>query len=581
MLDRLPGYLIEPPPADHYYGTVAFNAEKGQWVISAEPAVLEMAKRVFPGCSVASRKEKGVVTFPATRRAVGDLNWLMLRFPLQVLHPDRFRAGRELAIEHAARRARNQVVEAVATPASFLGQLYPYQAEDVAFLIKNERALLANEMGLGKTVEALAAIATARPFPVLVVAPANIQRQWAAKAKEFLRFPQGKAGLTHIIKGRTPYDLPEVQIYVIHYGLLADWRQTLEDVGFGAVVFDEIQELRRVQSYKYAAASSIASGVRYVWGLSGTPIYNYGEEIWAVLNIMDYHCLGDFDSFTREWCAPLRNHWAVEKPEVLGDYLRREGLMLRRRKKDVQKQLPPKHRAITQVGYDEDRYAELIAQAVAVAKSYNRIRDWKARGEAATEMARESRRACGVAKARHVAAFTATLLEAGEKVLLYAYHHEVQDVLAEELARFQPVRISGRESPRQKDEAVKAFCAGKTNLIQLSLRSTAGLDGLQGRGTCVVFAELDWSPAVHSQCEDRLHRVGVHADLTELLCYYLVMTRAQSYDSIILEALGLKVGQFVGIMGDTWETEADRALQQRAAENHLRRVVDMLQAEAA
>lgn len=576
----LPAYLVEPPPAEHYYGSVAFNAAQAQWVITAEPAVLELAKRVFPGCAAGSRKQKGVITFPATRRAVGDLNWLMLRYPLQVLHPDRFRAGRQLAIEHAARRASNQVVSAVATPASFLGELYPYQAEDVAFLIKNERALLANEMGLGKTVEALAAIATSGVRPVLVVAPANIQRQWAAKAREFLRLPAGKAGLSHMIRGRKPYPLPDVPIYVIHYGLLADWRQQLEDLGLTAVIFDEIQELRRVQSYKYAAASAVASGVRFVWGLSGTPIYNYGEEIWAVLNILDYHCLGDFDSFAREWCAPLRNHWAVEKPDVLGDHLRREGLMLRRRKKDVQRQLPPKHRAITRVGYDEDRYAELIAQAVAVAKTYHGLRDWKARGEAATEMARESRRACGVAKAQHVAAFVASLLDAGEKVLLYAYHHEVHDILARELARFKPVRISGKESGKQKEEAVRSFAAAKTNLIQLSLRSTAGLDGLQGRGTCVVFAELDWSPAVHSQCEDRLHRVGVHADLSELLCYYLVMTRAQSYDSIIMEALGLKVGQFIGLMGDTWETEADRALQQTAAEHHLRRVVDMLRAEA-
>ncbi len=85
--------------------------------------------------------------------------------------------------------------------------------------------------------------------------------------------------------------------------------------------------------------------------------------------------------------------------------------------------------------------------------------------------------------------------------------------------------------------------AGRTNLCCISLRAASGLN-LQ-RATCVVFGELDWSPAVHSQAEDRAHRMG---QKDSLLCYYLVSPEGSDAD--IQEALGLKVSQFLGLMGE-------------------------------
>ncbi len=574
---KTPGYLVEPDLDGASYGTLVYDISGDRWNIEAEPAVRELAKRVFPGCE--SRRSKTALSFPATRRAAGDLNWFLLRFPLTVSAEDRERlAGhREKAVAHALRREGNQRLSPIAEPARFRGELLPFQAEGIAFLLANERALLADDMGLGKTVEALSALAHHDAFPAIVVTPANVQRQWARMADQFLDLGASRRGLGELcyqIRGLKPGPLPAHPIYLIHYGLLAAWRERLVDLDARAVVFDEIQELRHTGTYKYSAASALAGTPTYCWGLSGTPVYNYGNEIWSVLNIIEYHCLGDFDSFSREWCTGYGQK-KVAAPEVLGDYLRREGLMLRRRKRDVLSQLPPKRRAVVAIDHDEDQYATLIAEAVKVAKAYQAIGNWHERGEAMRFMGTESRRACGVAKAEHAASFVASLLEAGERVLVYAHHHQVQDILGEKLAAFRPHRISGRETQKEKDRAVQSFAQGDTNLMQMSLRSTAGLDGLQSRGTCIVFAELDWSPAIHSQAEDRVHRVGVARDLAELPCYYLTMNGG--YDSIVLEALGLKIGQFIGIMGDEWETEDDRLVQAKAAERHLTGIVEMLQ----
>ena len=122
------------------------------------------------------------------------------------------------------------------------------------------------------------------------------------------------------------------------------------------------------------------------------------------------------------------------------------------------------------------------------------------------EICQRMRQATGVAKAPYVAAFVRALIEGGEKVLLLAHHHQVRDAYRTALHAAKPVFITGRETTQQKDKSVDAFMNGKTDLCCISMRAAAGLN-LQ-RATCVVFGELDWPPAVHTQAEDRAHRMG-------------------------------------------------------------------------
>ena len=107
---------------------------------------------------------------------------------------------------------------------------------------------------------------------------------------------------------------------------------------------------------------------------------------------------------------------------------------------------------------------------------------------------------------------------------------------------------------------------GKTDLCVVSMRAASGLN-LQ-RATCVVFGELDWSPAVHAQAEDRAHRMGQR---DSLLCYYLVAPRGSDQD--MQEALGLKVSQFQLLMGDSPETQAQAQEQANYARRHVEKLI--------
>lgn len=567
----LPPYLQElPANVPQYYGTLTplhdNNGNVNAWIIEGDPGVTEFAKRLFPGSSAIGA---GKAKFPNTKRIIENLNWLMLRYPLHITHKDLWEQSRQEAINHAIRIIDfNKRPLKMPEPAEFIGNLKDFQKEGLSYLCGAERALLADEMGLGKTPQALAFIAAMKAYPAIIIAPPHLITNWNKEIEKFMRLPNGMFGGVHIIKGLTPYELPASNIYLIHYGLLRGWKNALPEYKFKAAIWDEIQELRHDGTEKYSAASLLSSSVDYSIGLSGTPIYNRGGEMWAVMNIIEYHCLGDWGSFSREWCWGYGND-VVQDPELLGNYLKKEGLMLRRTKAQVLKELPAKRRVVQTIDFDKGTYGDLIQPAVEKAKSFDSIKDNLKKGRMTREIVDEGRQAIGIAKAPYVAAFVDMLLEAGEKVLLFAYHHAVFDIYREALKKHNPVEITGRQNTKEKNEAVEAFMNGETNICMISLRAAAGLN-LQ-RANIVVFGELDWSPAVHSQAEDRAHRIG---QVDSLLCYYLVAQ--EGTDEAIQEFLGLKISQFKGIMGDKTESEQDKAIAQSVATEHMKKIVERL-----
>ena len=568
----LPPYLRQVDMPGQVCGTLSWNRRSKCWVVKGDPSVTEMCKRLFPG-SAGSRR--GEARFTAHRRMVSDLCWLMMRFPLEI------RAADKAIWDKAVSDARNAAVrkaKAASMPqrveppeGAFTGTLMPFQQEGLSFLLQHDRCLLADEMGLGKTVQALAYLASTGSFPALVIPPAHLTRNWTEEAARFLRI-EGRAPRIHLIKGLKPYDLPEADIYIMHYLLLRGWKETLPQLPVRAVIFDEIQELRHTGTEKYSAASLLSESCERVIGLSGTPIYNKGGEIWNVINILDFHFLGDWESFSREWCYGYGGGIVI-KPDVLGAYLRREGLMLRRTKQEVLKELPPKRRLVQELDWNDKTYAMLMEPILP------QIMRWKTDGTLTPStramleesISQQARQATGVAKAPYVAQFVRALLEGGEKVLLFAHHHQVMDAYKKELRAFVPGFITGRETTNAKANAVERFMTGRTDLLCVSLRAASGLN-LQ-RATCVVFGELDWSPAVHSQAEDRAHRIGQE---DSLLCYYLVSP--QGSDAVMQEALGLKVSQFVGLMGDTPATPAETAAAASQARRHVERLVQQMEA---
>ena len=249
--------------------------------------------------------------------------------------------------------------------------------------------------------------------------------------------------------------------------------------------------------------------------------------------------------------------------------------MLRRTKQEVLKELPPKRRLVMEIDSDDSVYKKLMQPVWETLHQLKHNPEATGSQRALWQMTIETgeRQATGIAKAPYAAQFVRALLEAGEKVLLFAHHHEVMDIYRRELKAFSPAFITGKETPAMKERSVERFMTGKTDLCCISLRAAAGLN-LQ-RASCVVFGELDWSPAVHSQAEDRAHRMG---QTDSILCYYLVSRGGSDQD--MQDALGLKVSQFVALMGDTPQSQSEALTGAQEARQYVERLVERLLTQA-
>ncbi|WP_315373108.1 DEAD/DEAH box helicase [Paenibacillus xylanexedens] len=580
---ELPAYLKHPGEHEYYYGTLNYDSVSNNWIIEGEAAVCQAAKRLFPG---ADGRTRGIARFKSNKRTNGDLNWLMMRYPLKVVDLDVWEEQFKEAVDYVLRREEIRRGPQKLEPSlvHFKGQLTEFQKEGVAFLSNNAPTLLADDMGLGKTVEALAWIATQNRYPGIIIVPTSVQTQWKKQIEKFIvpQLVSGEIALfpdsskqVHIIKGLKPYDLPEANFYIIHYGLLRGWKTALPDYKFEFAVFDEIQELRRTGTEKYSAASLLSESVGNAIGLSGTPVYNAGGEIWNIMNILDHQCLGDWGSFTREWCYGY-GEMVVTDPDMLGEHLRREGLMLRRTKDQVLTELPAKRRVVQEIDSDEKTFTREMKSVFDLIERYDTISDNFEKGRVKREIGEAMRQATGISKAPYVAGFVRMLLEAGEAVVLYGYHHAVYEIWMEELKHFNPVRVTGQETNSQKEQAKEAFINGDSDLIIISLRADAGIDVLQKRANINVFGDLDWYPGIHSQCEDRTHRMG---QKDSVLSYYLVC--GQGSDEQMMEALGFKTSQFAGIMGEKTESEEDKAIAQVEVGKHLDKVIEKIKSDSS
>lgn len=412
------------------------------------------------------------------------------------------------------------------------------------------------------TVTACAMFADKQYLPALVVLETHLARQWAAKIHEFTTLT------VYEIKSSKPYELPPADVYLITYTKLAGWIDFADVSPFKSIVFEEIQQLRNGDdTAKGKAAAAFRKRALVALGLSATPVFNYGSEIFKIIDILAPGALGSWDDFKQEWCTMgAGGHWLVNDPQALGTYLRERHIALRRTNADVGNQRPPLNIIMHEVPFDQNVMQADEAMIRALAERVLKG-SFVERGKAAREFDLRLRQITGVAKAPHVAAFVKILLEAGQPVILCGWHREVWRIWGNHLAKYRPVSITGDESPGQKDAAVRAFCSGATDLLFLSLRSGAGIDGLQHRCHTIVHGEFDWSPATHDQCNGRLDRPGQTKAVDAIYPY-----ADGGSDPGIIAALGIKASQAHGIvdpLAAPADQHSDATRIQRLAELYL------------
>lgn len=519
------------------FGKLRFDAHSNEWVISGTaPNISLFIKDVFRRISKVQTDE---FRFNNDDLHCFELLWLMDRYPLalEAFDLSRLKAGRKRYFE------KEEIVETLFTP-EFKAQhyaglaegckLWEYQSQAVEMFRVVKRLLLGDDIGLGKTNTAIGCMLQPGMLPAAVVVQAHLPEQWEERIEDFSNLR------VHVIKTVKAYELPEADVYIFSYTKLSGWSDVAATGFFKTVVLDEPQELRSgTSTEKGSAAKIFCDKAHAVLGLTATPVMNYGVEMWHVMQFICPGVLGTLDEFLREWCS---NDKIVSDPDALGAYLRQNHNMLRRTEVDVDRELPRPNVTKHYCEYDEAKAKESedLAYTLAIKATTGSFTE---RGKAYLELDALTRLQTGVAKAASVAEYVKILLDADLPVLLSGWHREVYDIWLSELRGYDPVMYTGSETKARKKKSKEAFVKGDTNLMIISNRSGAGLDGLQIRCRDLVIGELDWSPMILKQLIGRLRRSGQ----SEIVNAHYMIANGGS-DPLMVEVLGVKSSQAHGIM---------------------------------
>ncbi len=512
--------------------------QSNHWLINAEPHVVVKLKRVFAKINKAAHGELGLLNTVENCR---DLLWFNQRYPFEISKLDLKILSKGARTYDQQCETRVKILSGDISLSSVDMKIQPREYQKIAaqLWLNQGYLLLGDDLGVGKTCSAICGLVDKRTRPALITTLPHLCRQWGSEIEKFA--PQ----LTyHILKQATPYQIKKINgsdpdIIICNYHKLNGWADELSGK-IKSVVFDEIQELRHNESAKYSAALHISRKSKYRLGLSGTPIYNYGGEMVNVINCLKEDALGSSDEFHNEWCDGIK----VSNPKAFGAYLRESGIMLRRTRKDVGREVPEISRITHVVESDAAALEKIKGSAVELARLI--LSESKERKgsqfSAAGEFDMLVRQATGIAKAPYVAEFVRLLVQSGESVVLFAWHRAVYDILYEKLKDLNPAFYTGNESESQKAASKESFTSKKSPLLIMSLRAGAGVDGLQYVCRTVVLGELDYSPAVMEQCIGRVARDGQ----TDPVSAYTLISDDGS-DPIIADILGLKDQQLQGI----------------------------------
>jgi SNF2 family DNA or RNA helicase len=392
----------------------------------------------------------------------------------------------------------------------------------VSYLLAQRRAFLADEQGLGKTIEALAALQADGAFPAVVVCPASLKLNWLAEIERWL--PQRSARAL-VGTGAGPggagsggagsgVAVPGVgaDITVVNYDIVAARLQELAELAPRALVLDESHYCKNAAAKRTQAVQRLSAAVPtdgLVLALTGTPVMNRPPELISQLRIIGR--LGDFGSgaqFGRRFRGPdahMRLHWHL-----------RARCFVRRLKADVLPQLPPKTRGVVPVELDNEheyRLAERDVIAWLQSQPLD-LRQLDAKVAAALRAERLVRlNALKLLAARgklHAAlAWIHDFCSSGERLVVFAKHREIQRAVIERFPR--ALHILGEDGHTARDESLREFQApddGAENQLIVCSIEVAGQGLTLTRSSNVVFLELDWTPAKHDQAEDRCHRIG-------------------------------------------------------------------------
>lgn len=439
-------------------------------------------------------------------------------------------------------------------------KLFEYQITGADWLAQPDRnhRLLADEMGLGKSAQAITAAKLLGLSSIIVFCPAIARFTWL---REFYKFGGESFPNVKVIQSGTDKPLMD-GVTICSYDLAAK----IERYGTDLIVLDESQYLKSLDADRTKAIfgkkgkDGCDGWVHYAdrtWALSGTPAPNHVAELWPLLFTFGITSLS-YKPFVERYCNYLemppyglrifgtKDQYVDEVKGMLAK------CMLRRKKADVLKELPPRiYGEVVVTGGNIDIDAELQKKVqdekVLIQMALDSGVDPATALAGVAKSVSTLRRINGLQKVEPAAHLVDCELALGlyDKIVLFGMHRDVLLGLAEKLSRHQPAIVMGGVSDTEKQAAVDRFQNDPNCKVFIGNVHAAGTNITLTASHNVLMVEPDWVPGVNQQCGDRCHRIGTTAECVNIRFLSLV----DSLDFRVTETLARKTKELTDLLG--------------------------------
>jgi SNF2 family DNA or RNA helicase len=411
-------------------------------------------------------------------------------------------------------------------------ELWDYQKATLDYLLKRKGGINGDQPGLGKTPTSIAYCNEREAQRILVIVPASVRIQWATRVREWSTIP--RVHVSTMLKVKDGIH-PTAHYQILSYDSARNPAiiRAISKYKWDVLICDEAHKMKNWESLTTRAIignskgeynhgehkmPAIATHCAEHMALTGTLLLNRPSEAYVLLRHFDWEAI-DFaseDKFKEKYNrqADMKTiegkRFKLESTSLETELQNRlrVNVMARHEKKDVFPLMKQPRFGIVTVEENGAVKGALDAEGMLGIEidEIQTTKDFEILGHIA-----EARRLMGIAMAPQIADYATDFLDGSEeKLVIFAWHIEVLDILENALSRFGTVRVDGRKSANARQKAVDDFIGDSNVRVFIGNVQSAGtgLDGLQTVCSRCYLAEPDWVPANNEQAVARLDRIG-------------------------------------------------------------------------
>ncbi len=385
--------------------------------------------------------------------------------------------------------------------------------------------ILADDMGLGKTLQTLTHLLIAKnnrqlKHPVLIIAPTSLLFNWKNEAERFT--PDLNALVFYGSERHQAFEsLQHYDLIITSYGVVQRDINALKQVRFDTVILDEAQAIKNAKTKMAKSCFALQSDHRLC--LTGTPMENHLGELWSLFHFLMPGFLGTEAQFNRVYRIPIEKDQEANRQSALSQ--RVAPFMLRRKKSEVAKELPPKtelERLLEMSQPQADLYeAVRLSMSEEIQKAIYQSGGGKNQLLISNALLRLRQICCHPklvklnasdsvdesAKMEWLESMIPEMVEEGRSILVFSSFTTMLDLIEESLSKLgiATLKLTGKTTHRGR--LVEQFQAGKFPVFLISLK--AGGSGLNlTQADTVIHVDPWWNPAAEDQASDRAYRIG-------------------------------------------------------------------------